>query len=125
MKERFDPKSEDIYLWLSHLEIQEADSITYGFAFERLINDQTKVVFLVDRVPNGVIAPFYLDVAPIYDQGKNHDYTLFHIRISEQAWKDLKQNKFATTRYHGPIGAEKIYILAGDPDIEGLDALRR
>lgn len=125
MKDRFDEKTEDLYIWISHEEIKAADSVSYGHSFDRLTDNNKKVAFLVDRVPVGIESNSYLDVNPVYDQGENQDWTLFHIRINQQAWEDLKQNKFATSRYQGPIGSEKVTILAGDPDIEGLDALRR
>lgn len=116
MKERFDPKTEDIFLFLSQ---EELDNLLGNWNAAGIIlkNPQKKAAFFlfgedIDR---------YIVVDPMYNVpavigGREETFTNYYIQLSKAACLDLKERRVCRDRYLGTTGGEKISIFLGEPD---------
>lgn len=113
MKERFDPRTQDIFLYLTRDELTEFLGLT-GLGGVKLVNDEKKVSFILFRdVANPKQDSKIIDVEVAYDiPGKEGlGYTNFVINISRRGCNQLKTQGLCEDRYTGLTGSEKVHIL--------------
>jgi hypothetical protein len=121
MQERYDPKSGDIFLWITQKEYDEANTDGRGYFVGRIVSRKKCVTFSVSRstLPNHE----HIQVVPQLNEGGNKIWTNFIIEISNDAWKELQERKFTASRYTLTTGGQKITIFTGSIESEGYDAL--
>ena len=120
MKERFDEKSGDLYVWITHEEFEKEDTGIPGPIIGRLVNQSKNIVVILSRTPNGVQANTYIEVLVNDNEDGGKTWTNFAINLSPDSWEELGRRKWTRDRYG--LG-QKVTVLIGDPKVEGLDAI--
>ena len=113
MKERFDPKTQDIFLYLTQDELTEFLGST-GLGGIKLVNDEKKVSFILFRsVASQERDSRIIDIQVAYDvPGKEGlGYTNFVINVSRRGCNQLTTQGLCEDRYTGLAGSEKVHIL--------------
>lgn len=119
MKERFNPKTQEISLYISQ------DELTHflgpgGLEGLRLVNDEKKVFFLLFRGLNDEADDAVTSVHPEYNRTSRASgesgYTDFFILLSSRACIDLELHGRCEDRYIGKTGLERVSVTVGDPE---------
>jgi hypothetical protein len=119
MKERFNPKTQDIPLYISQ------DELTHllgpgGLEGLRLVNDEKKVFFLLFRGLNDEGDDAVISIHPEYNRTSQTTgelgYTDFFIHLGSRACKDLEIHGRCEDRYLGKTGLERVSVTVGDPE---------
>ena len=119
MKERFNLKTQDIFLYISPDESKYLRG-PEGLEGLRLVNDKKKAFFLLFRGSNdgggGALISVHAEYNRISQTTGKSGYTDFFIHLSHQACKDLKMHGRCEGRYLGKTGLERVSITVGDPE---------
>lgn len=112
MKERFDPKTQDIFLYLTKDELSDFLDIEGIFGM-KLVNHEKKVQFLLYREPHpSEVSSRVIDVQAAYDvPGKTGLYTNFLLTVSDRGCEQLATQGLCSDRYTGLTGSEKVHVL--------------
>jgi len=119
MKEKYDPKTEDIFLYISSEELERLMN-PHDPGWYRLMSHEKKVAFLLnpefkDKSTQYIRVEVVYDV-PISLNGVTENYIYHHIYLSKDALKDLGRLNECHDRYTGTTGSQKIHIIVGEPD---------
>src|SRR3990172_4627044 len=108
MKERFDTKTQDIFLYLTQDELQEFLGIQ-GIGGMKLVSHEKRATLILFRdVSTPKNFSRTIDVQAAYDvPGRDgSDYTTFVINVSETGCNQLRFKGLCEDRYTGLTGSE-------------------
>ena len=114
MKEHFDPKTQDIFLYLTKEEFGDfMEAGGSGIGGLKLVNDEKKVTFLLFRdISSPEQSSKVIDVQVAYEVPEKEGlYTNFVIYLGRRGCEQLAAQSLCEDRYTGLTGGEKVHIL--------------